>query len=787
MNKIFKKLTRRTIASNFKQFLSVIVIVFLASMLMSGFVTNYFMLNNTITTYFSDTRLADAWLYVDKISSDDETYFASQSFEFDKRFYYESSAGIKDTSLSNNSKIYVYDGKISIPYKESGTWGCIIDKNVAKNNNIKIGFDEVEFDIEYTLPGLDKKVELHFSFLITGTMSLDECADIYSSWPIFITEETFLAGISSEFDRIINENYPSLPNSFKEQLKTEYVKIPYNQVLIKTKANENIDDVLSDVKNYYENSTDSNLLYSFTQDSIESVVMLNSEIRQSKKMIYVFPIIFLLVSILIILTTIDQLVLQEKQRIGTLKSIGVPDKKILNHYSKFGAILCFIGASLGIIFGVAIIPSVMFIKYKLVYSLPNDYISLVLPTFWLLLVVFGITFLGFVVSKIACYNILHKKPIECLKFDVGNSKSLKKSSRKLKKLPFPVKMAMRNVKLKPLRTVMATIGIAGCVALLLCGFGISDTLNYSINYDFGKNLKYDINTTYTKSDFEEKLSGLEGLTGFEKYEKMYILAKSDSLVKNINVYQITEESMLTNFRLNLNESILSESLADDFNIKEGDALSLTLGGKTVEIVITKIAQTSVVNGLYIANDYGFDEIYKTKGMWIECANVTNEKVDFVNSINGTNTAKSMKGMMENINSKLSSISVMTTTLKIFAIALAVVVLLNLILLILKERVREIATLKVLGKDTLIISLSIFFEILFMSLFGSVLGMCFGYPLLVLVLSINKVEVMNFLYHINFSSFIFSVLLVIVTIVCVMFISTFKVKKINMIESLKSVE
>ena len=77
------------------------------------------------------------------------------------------------------------------------------------------------------------------------------------------------------------------------------------------------------------------MLYSFTQDSIESVVMLSSEINQSKKMIYVFPIIFLLVSILIILTTIDQLVLQEKQRIGTLKSIGIPDKKILNQAHPF--------------------------------------------------------------------------------------------------------------------------------------------------------------------------------------------------------------------------------------------------------------------------------------------------------------------------------------------------------------------------------------------------------------------------------------------------------------------
>lgn len=782
MNKILRKLTRRTIASNFKQFLSVIVIVLLASMLLSGFVTNYYMLNSTVTTYFNDTNLADAWGYVDKVSSEDEEFFASENIKYDKRFYHETRASISGTSISNNAKVYVYDtkssNKISNPYKESGKWGCVIDKNVAKNNNIKVGDDELAFDVEYTLPVVNKKVEFHFSFRITGTMSLDECADIYTAWPVFITEETFLAQLNSEICRVLN-----LDNTNIVQ------EVPYNQVLFKTQTvngeKQNIDEILSKVKSYYETSS-SNLVYLFKQDSIESVVMLNSEINQSKKMIYVFPIIFLLVSILIILTTIDQLVLQEKQRIGTLKSIGIPDKKILNHYSSFGAILCFIGSAVGVILGILVIPNVMFIKYKLVYSLPNDYIKLIVPFWWILLIVLGITLLGEIVSKVACFNILHKKPIECLRFQINNSKSFK-NGKKLKNLLFPIKMALRNVKIKPLRTFMATIGIAGCVALLLCGFGISDTLNHSVNYDFGNNLKYDINTTYTKSDFEERLSELDGLLCYEKYERMYVSAKSETLVKNINCYKVIEGSLLTNFRIFSGEAILSKSLANDFGVSVGDTLSLSLGGKTRDVLVTKIMETSVLNGLYVCDDLGFDTVYMTKGMWIKCAKVSQEKVDFVNSINGTDTAKSMAGMMENIESKISSIDIMTTTLKIFAISLAVVVLLNLIFLILKERVREIATLKVLGKDSILIILSIFFEVLFMGVFGSVFGMCFGYPLLILVLSINKVEVMNFLYHINFSSYIFSFALVVLTIVFVMLISLVKVRKINMIESLKSME
>ena len=117
MNKIFKKLTGRTFLSNFKQFLSVILIVFLSSMLLSGFVTNYAMLDNTINTYFEKTNLADAWFYGDGVSTEDEEFFSSLNYNYDKRLYLENSVEIAESSVSNNGKIYISSGKISNPYK----------------------------------------------------------------------------------------------------------------------------------------------------------------------------------------------------------------------------------------------------------------------------------------------------------------------------------------------------------------------------------------------------------------------------------------------------------------------------------------------------------------------------------------------------------------------------------------------------------------------------------------------------------------------------------------------
>ena len=130
---------------------------------------------------------------------------------------------------------------------------------------------------------------------------------------------------------------------------------------------------------------------------------------------------------------------------------------------------------------------------------------------------------------------------------------------------------------------------------------------------------------------------------------------------------------------------------------------------------------------------------------------------------------------------------MTTTLKVFAILLAVVVLLNLIFLIMKERIKEIATLKVVGQNIFTIGLALFYEILVMALIGMPIGMLLGYPLLIWILKVNQVDVMNYLYHINAGSFIISAAVILLTIVAVSLVVLNRVKKINMIESLKSVE
>lgn len=784
MNKVLKKLRSRNIKGNFRQFLFVIFIVLLATMLFSGFMTNSNTLNSSVDNYFEKTNLADLWIHIDKVTEEDEQFLVDNGIEFNKRFYFEAVAEIKSLKITNNVRIYVCKAEISEPYSgicnpyiESGKanagYGCLLDKNVAKDNNIRAGLESILFSYTVNIGGED--VKLDFEERLTGTMSLDECADSYSSWSLVIEEEMFLNHIKEKLAKM-------------EGADVDGLEIPYNQLLIKTDDVESTKALISDY--YAKNTTSSELLYLFGREQIESVQLLTEEVRQSRKMIYVFPIIFLVVAVLIILTTIDQLIIQERKKIGILKCAGVPNKKILNHYSKYGSSLCFIGSVAGTLLGVLLIPEIMFSRYGTIYSIPEAYVKLDIPVWWLILMIVSMSVLGYVVSLLRCRSILHKNPIECLKYDqLGSAKKLKKNNmtQKFKKMPIALKMAFRNIRIKPLRTVMATIGIAGCVALLLAGFGFGDTLSKSVSNDLGKLFYYDLSSTYNVSDFKEKLSGDSRVEYIEDYQRVYVELNSKENRDNVYLYSLAEDSKLSQIKLHGNDVWISSSIAEEFKIGVGDTIEVKVFDKTQSLVITNLVETSFKNGIFVCKNFEFSEEFVEKGVFVKCSSKSAEIAEFANQINGTNTARTIKEEMADIENRITSTSAITMTIKIFAIMLAVVVLLNLIFLIIKERNTELATLKVMGLNSWQVSISVIYEVLFMAIIGIVLGLVLGYPLMLLILQVNKIKIINYVETIKFVSFLASSLIILLTIFVVLVVCYFRIKKIDMVESLKRID
>ena len=775
MNKVLKKVRSRNIKNNFKQFLSVIFIVLLATMLFSGFMTNSYTLRSCVDNYFTETNLADLWVNTDNVSAEDELFFEENSTKYDKRLQFETIAEIELLKKNSSASIYVYEGKVSTPYIETGKKGCLIDKNVAKDQKIQAGFHDISFSYVINYQGVD--YTLDFVERLTGTMSLDERANTYNSWTIVIDKDLFLERVKEKLaEQVVGFDEASFEG------------VEYNQILLKT---DNVEETSTKIKNYYESgATSSKLIYMHGREEVESVNLLREEVIQSQKMIYVFPIIFLVVAVLIILTTIDQLIVQEQKKIGILKACGVPNKKILKHYSFYGAILCTIGAGLGVFFGLVLIPEVMFSRYGMIYSIPEDYIKLQIPVWWLVALVLSMIVLGFIVALVRCYKILNKNPIDCLKYNLtASAKKLKKRKKKFKNMPISLKMAFRNIKMKPLRLVMGAVGMAGCVALLLSGFGIGDTLSKSLKNDLGNVFNYDISSTYSNADFKEKLANDSRIELFEDYSRVYASISTNEDSDKAYVYQVAENSKIFKEQLSGEDVCVSKTIADKFGLKVGDFIIISLQDKVVKLKISSTIETSFMSGVFVCKDLGFDEEFVSKGVWINTKkSADNEKVaEFVNEINGTNTALTIEEEKENVKSRIMSTSTMTKTIKVFGIMLAVIVLLNFIFLILKERVTEIATLKVIGQNSLQISIAVFIEVFVMAGIGMILGMIFGYPLMLLILAVNKVELLNYIVSIKFISFLATFFIILFTIFAVLFVCFMKIKKVNMAESLKSVE
>lgn len=759
--RVLSKMTAREIAKNFLQYLSMILISMLAVTLFCGFISNAKTLEKSIDDYKSLSNLADLTLQFNSsgISGEDKNFLSQMDdIDFEYRIYLEG------TVNSQSAKIYVSKGEITKPHIVKGDNGVLIDKKFAERNELNIG-DEIKIETSY----------INSSLKVTGFMNFIEVANTYTVCPVFISED--------KLKSVLEEK--GLPGSF--------ISAFYSQVLIKT---NDVAKTRKQIEDYFNAKENNNLLYILDSSSSEAIVSLESEVSQSLKMIYVFPVIFLLVSVLVILTTISQLILRERTNIGTLKAIGISNRQILLHYSLFGVILCLIGGVIGVIIGPQIVTRVMLIKYNLVYSLPSISYILYSP-FYSILALLIVAGLAGLIGSCVSLSVIRERPSECMRPKAPRENILVKSivnsskniDQKKENYHLSFKMALRNIVIKPSRAIMTIIGIAGCVALLVCSFGIGDTVNNSVNVELNKNYTYDVRSSYMSQNAQALLNELDrqkengDIDNYETYKSYYVSAKSD-VMKDIFVYEYQPSSKFVNF-MGESKCVISKSLAEDLSIRKNDEITLTFGSNTVKVKIEKVVETAFTNGLFVTENI-LKDFQHTNHVFVKTTKA-DEIRDLINTLNGTSDAQTENDLRDFVQNKISSIDTIKLTLMFFAIALSVVVLYNLSLLNLNERNRDIATMKVLGFSNNQIGLSLLYEIMILTLLGTLFGLLLGYPILVLVMSINRVEVLNYIFKVNLLSYLFAFLISFVTALIINLIFMAKIRKINMITSLKSVE
>lgn len=694
----------REVKQNIKQYISVILIAALAVTLFTGLLANYYHFRNRVDIAYDGGNVADIYLTVDKYSKIDHDALKKENEIVEKRFF---TGGKADTASlyvivapAENTMNVPSQTSLNRPIEDGDVY---VDELLLEKLNIEIGDS-----LEISIGGVDETL----TFQINGTMLHPEGLSNTKSTPslIYITR----GALEEQIKIVYPTTYPFVITMLEAH---------YNQFLVRTM---DIEKTMQSAIAHFEKSN-TTLLYNLTIEDMPCTKAIEADITQAKQLLYVFPVIFYLVGVLIILTSISQLVARERMNIGIMKAMGYSKREITNHYVMVGVVLSLIGSIIGIILGPLILPNVMNVKYNILYALPSS----PLP-FFKVEYLFSVLILVVICLLVAYFTTsaeIKRKPAESIRGDnfLKIRPLLIEKTKLGKKFPLTLKMAFRNIKRRYSRTLMVILGVLGCSALLTCGFGIEDTLNYGINKEVEEIIHYDVMSTYADNiTHKEELMNIDNIKNVEEYCKYDVTLISKDVL-NSNLYILEDEG--TSFKMDYSTgAVISSKVARELDLSVGDNLTYVFNNIQYEVTISNIAELSITHGIFLSRKNSTIE-YKPSGNWIECYDLNQAKLTNTANLVKDNTfiinSVSLHDYKIQIEDTIGSIRIMTMTIKIFAILLAIVVLYNLALLNLKERSRDIATLKVLGFNRFEIGRTLMIEILILTVIGSLLGLVCG--------------------------------------------------------------
>lgn len=793
---LFKELLR-TLGKEWKQLFSIVAISFLSVCLFAGLTSNAINLKERQDKVYSESNIAD--IYINTSSYDEKDYeflLNLEGVEVEKRS--SLIASDKKNNIKNDSLTLLVSEdkpKLSKPIIIEGEFGFMLMNEYMKSQELSID-DKIKLSIKnyFMSSALNSFVkpdgndilaqeEIELEFKITGKMY--HCEGVQNSKfssPLIYTD---LSTVRESLSKTIYDNYEILGNELLENIINStiesYSKSMFNQYLVKS---NNKTSTLETIKDYY--SDKSNYVIAMDKVNLPSYQALKQDVDQAGKLTLVFPLIFFLVSVLVISTTISQMIIKQRNQIGCLKAIGVKRSNIYLHYMGYGALLCFIGGLLGFIVGPLLIPKVLNIKYSLLWDLPS--VGIKFFNFQSILILLVMCIIAVLCSFIVSFSIIKEKPVETLRPKTTHTKTKNSNPDSFisKHLSISTRMAARNIKMNKGKSLMVIIGTLGCSALLVCGFGIIDTINHCVSVDYDVNQKIElIYNGENIKQLEDKYDEVERIETVYSFPinlagKSYITTTITLLEDDTKYFTPTcAEDGVT----------IDQTTAEKIGVKVGEEIRLVVSGTTINKKVGNIFVSSMLHGVFdYAKNYS-DDIKINSNQYIYLKDGVNRNT-FKNllieqeNLQGIMTLDDIKSRADDV---MSSIKLMTNVIKVFAILLSVVVIYNLTSLNISKMSRDIATMKVLGFSYHQISGTLIKEIMFDTILGTSLGLFLGFPMTVLVMMVNKTELLTFLYHVSWQSFVISFVIALVTSLITSLILNLKSKRIKMVESLKSVE
>ncbi|MGB6177690.1 FtsX-like permease family protein [Carnobacterium sp.] len=529
----------------------------------------------------------------------------------------------------------------------------------------------------------------------------------------------------------------------------------------------------------------------------------------------VFPVFFFLIAALVCLTTMTRMVDEQRLQIGTLKALGYTNWDISKKFLVYASLASVVGTIVGLLIGYQVFPGVIFNAYGSLYNMPDIRITYYISYG---LISFLIAILCTVASAYAATRVALQSNAATLMRPkapkIGKRILLERIPFIWSRMGFIQKVTARNLFRYKQRMLMTVLGVAGCTALILTGFGLSDSIADISTLQYGKVMQYDAVVAFNadalkeeQKDYQELIDSEEKIThNMNVLQEAYTISEKGVNTQDVTVFvpEVKEELpdyiVLNNrksgevYSLPDEGVIITEKLGSLFDLEIGDTITLKDdNNKEVETTVKQIVENYAGHYVFMTNDYYRTLVekrpeYNTQLLRYEGNEKFEDKlgseliaqpnvaaVSFVRQVSGA------------VDDTTASLAIVTLVLIISAGLLAFVVLYNLTNINVSERIRELSTIKVLGFYDKEVTTYIYRENIILTLMGIVVGSGLGALLHSFVLKTAEIDMLMFSPDIQLSSYLYSGLLTLLFSGILMFAMHVKLKNIDMIEALKSVD
>ena len=688
-------------------------------------------------------------------------------------------------SISKNIEVAsntVYENKSNLQILVSGikeyqSGKVEYEKQLKTLNNGKKQLEKAQAKIDKSKKELEQgKIELEKSKK-EGQAKLDDAKK-----EIELAEEEIVDG-----EKEIEKNKKKLQDA-KEEIDDEQEKL----------------NKMEEAKYYFFDRTD-NFGYSGVGDAINSL----------DKIASVFPVFFFLVAIMICLTTMTRMVEENRTEIGTLKALGYSNLEISKKFVVYASLASISGSILGILVGSTSLPIIINFAYSSAYNLPKLIVKFY-PSFTIQSIVLSI--LCTVGASLFVLNVdLRSNPSEMMRPKapkVGKKILLERITFLWRRLNFNQKVTLRNIFRYKQRMIMTVLGIAGCMAMLVTGFNLQASNKATLNNQFKKLWNYEAMVVFDEDaskkddeDYNEVLKSIKEYDSNINMRQESVTFNKENMNKQTAMLYVPENTedfgefvLLNNrkseevYKISNDGVIITEKLANLLGASEGSTITMRDGDNNIyNIKVDHIVENYFSHFIYMSPSY-YEKITKKKVVYNAQllklnSNDKNEEeistklINCDKVINVTLTSKTLNTSEEST----ASLNIIMIVLILASGCLAFVVLYNLNNINVSERIRELSTIKVLGFYDNEVTMYIVRENVILTLLGIFVGSFMGKILYTFIIKTAELDTMMMMPNIYMTSYMYSALITVLFSLIVMIMMHLKLKKVNMIDALKSNE